>query len=175
MSKHGYGEFLVRLWILPYSDPKLAQLALVPLSNINEATHAHFLKGTGGYPSLLVDDSTLASVGPRVVVSEGSFGLPMVPVYISSDEGASGVNTTELITLARALWSRCNKPHLVLPEKWSEVTAKSPVPLKRPRSEHRWPELVSGGVDDADGKLKFNLNLALLKIKGALFQVGKNA
>ena len=156
MSKHGYGEFLVRLWILPYSDPKLAQLALVavPLPNVNDATDAHFLKGTGGYPSLLVDDSTLASVGPRVVVSEGSFGLPMVPVYISSDEGASGVNTTELITLARALWSRCNKPHLVLPEKWSEVTAKSPVLLKRPRSEHRWPELMSGEADDADGKLQ---------------------
>ena len=156
MTDHGYGDFLIRLWILPYSDPKLAQLALVaaPLANVNDATDAHFLKGTGGYPSLLVDDSTLATVGPRIVVSEeGSFGLPMVPVFISNSEDTSKVNTTELITLARALWSRCNKPHLVFSEKWGEITAKSPVPLKRPRSEHRWPELVSGGADDADGKL----------------------
>ena len=155
MTEHGYGEFLVQLWILPFSDPKLAQLSLVaiPLANVNEATDAHFAKGTGGYPSLLVDEATLATVGPRIVVSGGSFGLPMVPVFIASDEDTTGVKTAELITLSRALWSRCNKPHLVSPEKWGDITAKSPVILKRQRSEYRWPELVSGGVDDADGKL----------------------
>ena len=154
MTEHGYGDFLVRLWIQPFSDPKLAQLSLVaiPLANINEATDAHFVKGTGGYPSLLVDDSTIASVGPRVVVQGGNFGLPMVPVFISSSEDLAGVKSVELITMSRALWSRCNRPHLVSPEKWDEITEKSPVTLRRQRSEFRWPELVSGEADDADGK-----------------------
>ena len=156
MQEHGYGEFLVRLWIVPYSDPKLAQLVLVavPLSNINDATDAHFAKGGGGYPSLLLDEATLATVGPRIVTG-GNFGLPMVPVLIDSSEDTRSVKTGDLITLARALWSRCNKPHLVSLATWEEVTVKSPVILKRQRAEHRWPELVSGGADDADGKSDF--------------------
>ena len=77
----------------------------------------------------------------------------MVPVFIASNEDTTGVKTAELIMMSRALWSRCNKPHLVSPEKWDEVTEKSPVILRRQRSEYRWPELVSGGTDDADGEL----------------------
>ena len=157
MQDHGYGEFMVRLWIVPYSDPKLAKLVLVavPLANTNDATDAHFAKGGGGYPSLLLDDTTIATVGPRIVVPGGNFGLPMVPVLIDSSEDTTGVKTGDLVTLARALWSRCNKPHLVSPTTWEEVTAKSPVILKRQRAEHRWPELMSGGADDADGKSDF--------------------
>ena len=53
MTEHGYGDFMVRLWILPFSDPKLSQLALVavPLSNINDATDAHFAKGGVAIPA----------------------------------------------------------------------------------------------------------------------------
>ena len=58
MEEFGYEEFLMRLWIIPHSDPKLAQLTLVaiPLPDISNAVDSHHAKGGGGYPSLLVDD-----------------------------------------------------------------------------------------------------------------------
>ena len=61
MEELGYEEFLLRLWIIPHSDPKLAQLTLValPLPDVNNAVDAHHAKG--GHPGGAVWMSMCAS------------------------------------------------------------------------------------------------------------------
>ena len=154
MEEYGYEEFLLRLWIIPHSDPKLAQLTLValPIPDINNAVDSHHAKGGGGYPSLLVDDGTFATVGPRVSIPGGPFGCPCVPVVVDCSEDTTELNTAELITMMRSLWSRMNVPHLVAPQDWASTTAESPVEQQRQPAAHRWPALVPGVENDTQGK-----------------------
>ena len=154
MEEFGYEEFLLRLWVIPHSDPKLAQLTLValPIPDVNNAVDSHHVKGGGGYPSLLVDDGTFATVGPRVSIPGGPFGCPCVPVVIDCSEDTTEVNTAELITMMRCLWGRMNVPYLVAPQDWATKTAESPVEQQRQPAAHRWPALVPGGEMDPQGR-----------------------
>ena len=117
MEEFGYEEFLMRLWIIPHSDPKLAQLTLVaiPLPDINNAVDSYHAKSGGG---------SFATVGPRVSIPGGPFGCPCVPVVIDCSDDPTELNTSELITMMRRLWSRMNVPHLVAPQDWATITAE---------------------------------------------------
>ena len=153
MEELGYEEFLLRLWIIPHSDPKLAQLTIValPLPDVNSAVDAHHAKGGGGYPSLLVDDGSFATVGPRLSIPGGPFGCPCVPVVIDCSDDLGELNTTELVTMTRRLWSRANVPYLVTPQDWATITTTSPVEQQRQPAAHRWPDLVPAVDNDIQG------------------------
>ena len=144
MEENGYGEFLLRAWVVPYTDPKMAQVTLVamPLLDVSDAVDRHHVTGGGGYPCLLVDDSTFASVGPRVTIPGGSFGCPNVPVIVDSGDEIHELDTGEMVEMTRTLWSRMTLPYLVTTTKWEELTATSPVQLNRQKADHCWPALV---------------------------------
>ena len=143
--------FLVRVWILPHEDRHLANLEVVaiPLKDIGEAVDSHLARGTGGYPCMTLDNSTYASVGPRVKGLAGSFGAPQVPILVDATD--DDFEPMELLTMLRAIWSRTNKPYLLSVEDWHAVTASTPVACRKLRAEARWPELIPGGDDSAEG------------------------
>ena len=166
MEEHGYGDFLVRVWVEPFTDPKLARLTLValPLLDVSDAVDRHHVTGGGGYPCLLVDDSTFATVGPRVTIPGGSFGCPNVPVLVDSADEIHELDTGEMVEMTRALWSRMTLPFLVTTAEWDELTATSPVQLSRQKADHCWPVLVAAVEDTPEGKSRFFFNHIGLKI-----------
>ena len=167
-----YSVFLLRVWILPHKDRHLANLEVValPVKDIGDVVDSHLAKGTGGYPSLSVDNSMMATVGPRVKLPTGSFGAPMVPILI--DNAEDDFNTMELLTMLRAIWSRTNKPFLVSVEDWYKLTLTAPVACRKIKADARWPDLVPGEEDSAEGQFWLILNRLFPSWQAGIGQIG---
>ena len=84
-----------------------------------------------------MDDATFATMGLRLAIPVGVFECPQVPVLVDCSEEIKNLKTGELVTMTRALWSRMNKPFLVLPSEWGGLMSTSLDQMRRHRAEHR--------------------------------------
>ena len=143
----GYGEFLMRAFILPMADFRLAELLIVaiPVSpdGFNRLPDNHVAKEEGGYPAVLVNSGSTypLTVGPRPDADAGNFGLPCLPILIMPDEAvapASGV----VVAAARNLWSNAVQPFIMTTREWLDCTADAPVRVEDREVDHPWPRLV---------------------------------
>ena len=147
VTAFGYGEFLVRAYVLPMEDSRLAEIMLVamPISpdGFSRLADSHVAKDDGGYPAILVNtgSSYPLTVGPRPDEDAGNFGLPCLPILIIPDEAvppASGL----LVAAARNLWSNAVQPFIMTTQDWLDCTADAPVRVEDRGVDHPWPRLV---------------------------------
>ena len=109
IENFGYSEFLLRIFVLPMEDPRLAEIMMVamPVSpdSFARLSDNHVARDSGGFPSILVDagSSNPVTVGPRPEADVGNFGLPCYPVLILPDE-ALAPQPGVVVAAARGLW-----------------------------------------------------------------------
>ena len=146
-ENYGYGDFVLRLFILPIEDFKLAELLLVAMpvgkEGFNRLPDSHVAEETGSYPAVLFDAGTTnpASVGPRPTEECDPFGMPCLPILILQPE-AQEPDSGVVINAGRRLWSNSVQPYLVEAEEWTNLTAGTPVATEEREVEFPWPRIV---------------------------------
>ena len=156
VEKYGYGEFLLRLFITPMADYKLAEFLIVaiPISKDGFARLAdnHVAGDSGGYPCVLFDVATAnpATVGPRPTEGGDPFGMPCLPILIMP-AGEEAPESGIVMNAGRMLWDNCVSPYIVSAEEWTNLTAESPVPTENREVDHPWPRVAPVVVPPGEG------------------------
>ena len=160
VDSYGYGEFSLRLYVLPMEDFRLAELLIVAMPVSKEGfarlPDNHVAADSGGYPAVLFDAGTTtpATVGPRPAEGGDPFGMPCYPVLIlpaGAETPAPGV----IINAGRKLWSNAVQPYLVEAEEWTNLTAGTPVATEDREVEFPWPRIAPVVVEPVDGGGEF--------------------
>ena len=146
-ADHGYGEFLVRAYVLPMEDPRLAEvmLAAIPVSEdaYPRMSDNHVATTDGGFPCVLIDagNTNPVSVGPRPREEQGNFGLPCYPVLIMPDDAVQPPSG-QVVEATRNLWAGAGQPFLMEVAEWVEATAQSPVATEDKEVDFPWPRIA---------------------------------
>ena len=154
---------MLRLFILPMQDFRLAELVMVAMPVSKEGftrlPDNHVAADSGGYPAVLFDVGTTApaTVGPRPAEGGDPFGMPCFPVLILPTE-AETPDPGVVINAGRMLWSNSMQPYLVGAEEWTNLTAGPPVATEDREVEHPWPRIAPVVVEPVDGGGEFSFH-----------------
>ena len=156
VRRYGYGEFLLRLFIIPMADYRLAELIIVAMPVTQDGfarlADSHVAGNSGNYPCILFDVATAnpATVGPRPGEGGDPFGMPCLPICILPRE-AELPEPGVVINAGRMLWDSCVQPYIVSAEEWTNLTAEAPVPTEDRAVDHPWPRVAPEVVPQGDG------------------------
>ena len=166
VNAYGYDEFLLRAFVLPMEDTRLAEVALVAIpvtpDGFSRLADHHVAKEAGGFPAVLVDAGSTnpVTVGPRPEADCGNFGLPCLPVLILPDE-ATAPSSGVVVTAARKLWENAVQPYILSAADWLRDTAESPVHIEDREVTYPWPRLIPVTDSQPDREGEYNCCLLL--------------
>ena len=167
----GLTDFMLRAYLVPHVDPRLASIELVamPVSveDFKKLPDIEKAQVGLGYPCVFIHSGSKKPVilAPKRRTGDTPNGLPFVPVLIVGEEDREPLDGNDLVVAFRKLWHGSCIPATFTIQEWLERTKKSPVSTAEVEATHKWP-LVSPPPkqptqepsEDARGKI-FPLNL----------------
>ena len=138
-------DFMMRAYVIPHADPRLASVEIVALpvtpEEFKQLPDLEKAKAGFGYPCVFAHSGSIKPVilAPRRSSKDTPNGLPFTPILLVTEDDNEKVNGEELVEAFRKFWNGSCFPATYNVQEWRDRTKKAPISTTEVEATHKWP------------------------------------